>query len=331
MAQNARRQMSASNNRSGMSKYKSVNYNGVRYFLVPQAKGTYALKTADGKLAGSLPIINAPSFSAAVKQAKRLAKEIEADTLQSNSLANNDAIITIAEYENATAEAEATSKTLPRTVLAEQESTKRVQRFSPTKWLKNEGFIENKGLFNKGMDMMQEGFQDMQSDAKKDLFLGGTTKAVAFAAKKTASIERLHDRMKNEKEHEKDSRVLEHRRKLYHNARTENAEAFKAYKQQLVKAEYQEIKDLDVKIEQAKLSKNSAAVKRLMERKNELTLHVNEFMKKKEYELPEFKAPHAKLPDSNPRKRQSFKEFMTTRRLETIDIARRRNASRQAA
>lgn len=99
-ANNARAQMAGGKNRSNnsLSQYKSVRVNGKKIYLIPVTghKGLYTLKTEDGRFAGSEKVFSARTSGDAVKEMKRVAKEIEAELASVQT--SDDALTTVDEY-----------------------------------------------------------------------------------------------------------------------------------------------------------------------------------------------------------------------------------------
>ena len=360
MAQNNRRQMS-STNRSGMSKYRHITYNGVRYYLVPQAKGTYALKTADGKLAGSTPLVSAPNYSKALSRARKIVAEIEKEnSLQTGNVIEAE-IITVADYELSTSKEIATIDydNDPNIIDAEvvEESSgselvslgygsevattgseslddnnedgfdadaldevnadyeKKVGAFQkgatvvgrrPKLVKKGLDLVEN-ATISKGLDMMTDGISNMKQDSAKDMFLSGAAPLAGKAQRGINRTNAFHRRSihkaKSAELHTKDK---ERRERLQH-AKEENKKAFTHYKQQLLKAEYEKLEDVTNRLKAATESGSKYEMQKLSIEKNEVTSYINDYMRRKEEEFPNFKPPHPNLPDHIASKSDTFK------------------------
>ena len=250
MATNARRQMS-SPSKSGMAKYKSVRYNGVTYYLVPQAKGTYALKTSDGKLAGSMPLINARNFSNAVTQAKRIAKEIEAETLmvQNNTVTDS---ISVEEYEKTVGDVapkkDNTGVQVVNPSLRSRMSVAFARRPKPVKKAVDAGL--NKG-FEYGMSLVDEGLQGIQKDSRKDLLLGGLPDQVGKAKNLSRKAQKFHSNTLREHASLKTEEQMKARSARFKDAHAQNAEAFTAYKKEQLASEYAEYSTIEEEIRKA--------------------------------------------------------------------------------
>lgn len=342
MAQNARRQMSSSN-RNGMSKYRSITQNGVRYYLVPQAKGTYALKTADGKMAGSLPLIKASSYAAVMKQAKKLIKEIEAEEARLNPV-DDSAIVTLEQYVSTSKELAIIEKTPSDLALIEETnkdlalieneeygndpiSLEQPEMNIPNNFavkptlkdrvqslFRNRPRVVEKGfnkaddvLMARGLNIMREGITNIRRDSNRDMFMGGVDSAVSFGEKQARKLESFHSRQVRRRDEQTKNTVFSGRRERHREAKETNETSFKVYKQSLISDKYEAISDLEKQISVATANRNNSATQTLIMRKNELTKEVNEFMRKKQTEFPDFVAPFPKLPHIMPSKQESYK------------------------
>lgn len=341
MAQNARRQMSSSK-KNGMSKYRSITQNGVRYYLVPQAKGTYALKTADGKMAGSLPLIKASSYAAVMKQAKRIIREIEAEENLTNNVTNSN-VVTFNEYVSSSKELAIIEKTpselsliektskeldlietdvLPSEALdfEEQESFNSNYSVRPNMFDRVKSAFRNRPkvveksfnraddlVMSRGLNIMREGINNIRRDSNKDMFLGGVGSVVNFGEKQARKLESFQQRYTRRRDEQTKNTVFSGRRERHREAKEMNETAFKSYKQSLIADKYESITELQNQIEKATTSKNNQLTQTLIMRKNEITKEVNEFMRKKQTDFPDFTAPFPNLPHSMPSKQESFK------------------------
>ena len=317
-----------------MSKYRSIRYNGVTYYLVPQAKGTYALKTSDGKLAGSMPLINARNYGAAVNQARRIAKEIENETtaIQNNSTSE---AITIADY-NASVGDVAPKKDVPSQAVVKPTLRSRMavalsRRPKPIKKVVDAGL--NKG-FQYGMSLVDEGLQGIQKDSRKDIILGGLPDQVGKAKKLSSKAQKFHASKINEHESSKTEAQMKARNARFKAAHAQNAEAFQEYKKNLLASDYKEYSVIEEEIRKATAVGDTVTVNTLMIEKNRVAKHINEFMKKPVNDFPEFSKPHPKVPEQLPSKKAKLNEKMKAnshdRRMEALEIDARRNAKKRA-
>lgn len=299
MAQNARRQMSATN-RSGMNKYKRITYNGVTYFLVPQAKGTYALKTSDGKLAGSLPIINASTYTKAVRQAKRLVQEIEAETERSNSVSSSDmGIVTTADYDAATGDIETVDvkKNLPldKPSIRSKARVAWSRRPRPVSKFGNKlaDFTELSGL-----EKVEDGLAKIREDARGDIFMGNgdavgdnISELQSFVYRSRMRRERKFDYRKTQALNS----IYKRNSDNYNNALATNRAAFTAYKESLVQGETEKLSRVNAKLAELEGSKDAAAIQKLTARKEQLEGVIQATMSKNESAFPKWKPPHGNL------------------------------------
>lgn len=290
--------MSATN-KGGLSRYKHIRHNGVTYYLIPQAnRGTYALKTADGKLAGGSALIDARTFSSAVSTAKKIIRELEAEAnrMQAVNPANAEAI-TMEEYISSSKELAiidsnkdlvAVNPPAEQTPSVDVEDSEDViagnYQVRPTfRSLLRTAFARrpkvvsagadylNNALTEAGLSTMSEAISDMRRDNAKDMLLSGEAgqKLVGGLSKATSYLNRQHHGSVNKIKREKVTAIYNKRVERYKKAKESNKDAFTDYKQNLIAKDYEHLETLKTNIDSV-LEQKKALAEELRESKTKL-------------------------------------------------------------